>query len=64
MQVTGLDMSAYPQGIIRYVHTSSAVQPPWPKFGVIGCAASPASVKQPEPNTEPGGVHLRTQGSA
>lgn len=42
--------------------TSRAQQPPCPRLGVMGCAASPASVRQPRPHVSPGAVHLRTVG--
>ena len=38
--------------------TSRAQQPPCPRLGVMGCAASPTSVRQPRPNDDPGAVHL------
>ena len=41
--------------------TSRAMQPPWPRLGVIGCRASPTTVMQPWPKSLPGLSHLQCQ---
>lgn len=41
--------------------TSRAVQPPWPKLGVMGCAASPARVIAPSEYPFPNPGHLHSQ---
>ena len=40
--------------------TSRAMQPPWPRAGVVGCAASPMSVDSLQPHVSPGSTTLRT----
>ena len=42
--------------------TSRAMQPPWPRLGVMGCMASPTTVMQPCPKALLGFSHL--QGSS
>lgn len=47
-----------PAQITALLFTSSATQPPCPKLGVMGCAASPTRVIRPEPKGCPGFSHL------